>query len=149
MKSFSTAAKATAHEKDLPIGPDVPFQMEDAQDRTFTAATPTGPQLALFLAAFGDTADLSTRVVDTLNFFTSRFNREDAAYFKRRLNDPDDVFDFEMMSEILSFLIEEWSGRPTISPSDSAQWPTSTGNGSTAGPQDAELTHSAFGLTGS
>ena len=146
MKSFSTAATATAHEKDLPIGPDAQFEYGG---REVTAHSPTAPQLALFLAAFGDTADMGSRVVDTLNFFNSRFSREDAAYFKRRLNDPDDPYDFAKMSEILSWLIEEWSGRPTISPSESVSLPTPTGNGSTAGPQDAALTHSAFGLTGS
>lgn len=146
MKSFSTAANAAAHEKDLPIGPDVQFEYGG---REFTAKSPTGPQLALFLAAFGDTADLGTRVVDTINFWSSRFKREDAAHFKRLLADPDDVFDFVKMSEILSWLIEEWSGRPTTSPSVSSSLPTPTGNGSTAGPQDAVLTPSAFGSTGS
>jgi hypothetical protein len=146
MKSFSTAARATAHEKDLPIGPDVEFEYDE---RKVVATAPTGAQLALFLSAFGDTADMGTRVVDTLNFFTSRFSRDDAGYFKRRLNDPNDSFDFADLAEVLSWLVEEWSGRPTISPSDSASWPTPTGNGSTAGPQDVESTRSAFGLTGS
>jgi len=146
MKSFSTAAKAAGHEKDLPIGPDVQFEHDG---RTVVAKSPTAPQLAIFLSAFGDTAEMGTRVVDTLNFYSSRFSREDGAYFKRRLNDPDDAFDFADMSEILAWLIEEWSGRPTTSPSDSVSWPTPTGNGSTAGLQDAVSTRSALGLTGS
>lgn len=152
MKSFSTAAKAAAHEKDLPIQPPITFEHDE---RKVTVNAPTGPQLALFLAAFGDTFGPSsqeqngTRVVDTINFFTSRFNREDAAYFKRRLTNAEDPFDFEDMTEILTWLIEEWSGRPTTSPSESAPLPTPTGNGSTAGPQDAVLTHSRFGSTGS
>ena len=146
MKSFSTAAKAAAHQRDLPIGQDVTFQHDE---RTVIASCPTGPQLAIFLSAFGDTAEDSHRVVDTINFFTSRFVREDASYFRRRLNDPNDAFDFDAMSDILVWLIEEWSGRPTTSPSESSEWPTPTGNGSTAGPQDAALTHSSFGLTGS
>jgi hypothetical protein len=146
MKSFSTAAKAAGHEKDLPIGEDVEFEHDG---RTVKALSPTGPQLAIFLAAFGDTAVEGRRVVDTINFFSSRFVNEEASYFRRRLNDPDDAFDFDAMSEILVWLIEEWSGRPTTSPSDSSRWPQPTGNGSTAGPQDAASTPSAFGLTGS
>jgi len=146
MKSFSTAAKAAGHQKDLPIMEDVEFEHDE---RTVKAFSPTGPQLALFLAAWGDTAEESHRMVDTINFFSSRFSREDASYFRRRLNDPDDPFDFEAMSDILVWLIEEWSGRPTTSPSDSSRWPQPTGSVSTAGPQDAALTPSAFGLTGS
>jgi hypothetical protein len=146
MKAFSTAAKAAAHKTDEPIGEPIEFEYDE---RVVTVKPPTAPQLALFLSAYGDTADVGGRVVDTLNFFSSRFRREDAGYFKRRLNDPEDPFDFEDMSDILAWLIEEWSGRPTISPSESVSLPTATGNGLTAGPQDAVSTRSAFGLTAS
>jgi hypothetical protein len=146
MKSFSTAAKAASHDKEAPIQPPITFEHDG---RTVTASAPTGPQFALFLSAFGETAPETNRIFDSLNFFAERFNRDDSSYFKRRINDPDDPFDMEALSEILTWLIEEWSGRPTTSPSDSSSLPTATGNDSTAGPQDAALTHSAFGLTGS
>lgn len=146
MKSFSTAAKAAAHQTDEPIGEPIKFEFDE---RVVTVLPPTGPQLALFLAAYGDMTEMGTRVVDTLNFFSARFGREDAGYFRRRLNDPDDPFEFEDLADILAWLVEEWSGRPTISPSASVLSPTATGNDSTDGPQDAVLTHSAFGLTGS
>jgi hypothetical protein len=146
MKSFSTAAKATAHEKELPIQPDITFEHDG---RTVTAHAPTGAQFALFLAIYGESAPEASQVFDTLNFFASRFDRGDSAYFKRRIADPDDPFDMEDLVEVLTWLVQEWSGRPTMSPSDSLQLPTPTGNGSTAGPQDSAFTHSAFGLTGS
>ena len=144
MKSFSTAAKAASHDKEPPIQPPITFEHDG---RKVTATAPTGPQFALFLSAFGETAPESNRIFDTLNFFADRFNREDSSYFKRRINDPNDAFDMEALSDILTWLSEEWSGRPTISPSDSSSLLTATGNGSTAGPQDAESTPSAFGLT--
>lgn len=140
MKAFTTAAKAAAHERDLPIGPPVKF---DFDGRTCTANAPTAPQLAVFLAAFSDTAQAQVSVTDSINFFHSRFEREDAAYFKRRLLDPEDPFEFDEVVEIITFLLEEWSGRPTTSPSDSAPSRTATGKSSTATPQDAVLIPSA------
>lgn len=136
MKAFSTAAKAASHEKELPISVPVTFEYDDRQ---VTAKAPTGPQLAVFLAAFSDTAVAQVSVTDSINFFHGRFGREDASYFKKRLLDPDDPFEFEEVVEILTFLLEEWSGRPTGSPSDSAPLRTATGSSSTDTPQDRVL----------
>lgn len=140
MKAFTTAAKAAIHEKELPIGPDVEFEFDG---RKCIAVAPTGPQLAVFLAAFSDTAEAQVSVTDSINFFHGRFRREDASYFKKRLLDPNDAFEFDEVVEILTFLLEEWSGRPTGSPSDSAPSRTVTGSNSTATPQDRVLTPSA------
>lgn len=144
MKSFSTAAKAALHERELPIGPDVSFTYDD---REVSAHAPTGPQLAVFLAAFADTASMKASVTDSINFFHSRFEPADASYFKQRLMDPEDPFEFEQVVELLGWLIEEWSARPTQSPSDSAPSRTATGTTSTDTPQDRVLIPSDSGST--
>lgn len=146
MKAFTTAAKAANHERELPIGPPVEFEYDD---RKCTANAPTGPQLAVFLAAFSDTAEAQVSVTDTINFFHGRFAREDASYFKKRLLDPNDAFEFEEIVEIITYLLEEWSGRPTGSPSASAPSRTATGRRSTATPQDKVLIPSGSGSTAS
>lgn len=146
MKAFTTATREVAREKDLPISGSIEFEFDG---RKVTAAAPTGPQLAVFLAAYSDTAAVQNSVTDTITFFDSRFEREDRRYFKRRLNNPDDPFDFEDLADILAFLLEEWSGRPTGSPSDSVPSPTADGTNSTATPQDAAWTLSDSGSTGS
>ena len=145
MKSFSTAAKAAAHETDPPVGPPITF---DIDGRQVTALAPTAAQMAVFMSAFAETTEIAVTITDSINFFHDRFQRADATYFKKRLLDPTDPFEFDQVTDILLWLVEEWSGRPTSSPSDSAPSQSNGGPTSTGTPQDKVLIPSAFASTG-
>jgi hypothetical protein len=70
-----------------------------------------------------------------------------ATHFRHRLFDPDDEFGPEVIAEVLTGLVEEWSGKAQQSAESSSPTPPRTGSPSTPPIQDS--TYSAFGQTGS
>jgi hypothetical protein len=62
-----------------------------------------------------------------------RAGKTSRAHFRDRLLDPDDSLEIEDAVDLLQYLGEQWSGRPTSSPSDSSPGRRTSGRSSTAG----------------
>jgi hypothetical protein len=127
-KEFVTSAQAdrASGEVGRPI-----TVLVDGEEITFEGATES--QIALLIAATSATAtNITSGIADVINFFFSLLSEEDSRTLRHRLFDRDDPFDVENITDILMYLVEEWSARPTQSPSDSTPSPNSAGQKSTA-----------------
>ena len=123
MEPFITAAEAD--DTDEIVGKPITFMLDDEE---VTALPPTTSQMALFMAAFADSApNDEVAVMDTINFFMSLFEGDDATYVKRKLLDRNDPFGLKAVTKLIILLVEEWSGRPMSSPQDSPTLPASDG----------------------
>lgn len=117
MKEFITAARRLEDE-DVEVGHDVPFSVDG---REIVAHAPTSSQFTLFMAAAVVGVSDADAIATSINFLFELLEPEDQRYLKRRLLVRNDDFGAEEIAEILSFLIEEWSGeRPTKPSSASA-----------------------------
>lgn len=133
LKEFVTAAQSTDGNEVL----GTPLRIKvDGRKVGFLPATQG--QIAILLAGTSDSADTGDMVASSINFFFALLeNRSDVSYFKKRLLDRADPFEADQISEIVAYLVEEWSARPTKAPSDYMQSQSSGGQRST-GPQDYE-----------
>ena len=116
MQEFKTAAGRVAFNE----GKDITFTVDD---REMTAHPPTTGQLALFMRTDGVRA-----VPSLLGFLSDVLEPIDWRWCEARLHQGIDVGVF---AEIATWLIGEWSGRPTMPASDSSPTPSDTGRKST------------------
>lgn len=128
MREFKTAARKAA-----------PTIFDDAEPieftidgETFTAYPPSSGQMALLVAAQADSRDVSESMAAIIDFLDGILDEDAQAMYRRRLLDRDDPFDFDTVNDIVEGLIEEWSARPTKSPSASSSSRKSAGSRSTA-----------------
>lgn len=136
LKTFSTAAKSV-EDNDAPIGVPIEVTMEaeprvKLEEKTVTFIPPTTGQWAVTLAGQGDTTEGSEKIASQINFFFSMLDEKDEVYFKQRLFNREDPFDIDNVAEIIDYLMEEWSARPTKLSSVSSDSPPSAGKRSTA-----------------
>ena len=144
MREFSTAAAAVETDGDT-FGKDVTIKIDGREVRFLPA---TEGQLAMVLST--DAMPVMQKISVAVNFFFGLIrDGRDVDYFKSRLFDRKDPFGAEAISEIVSALIEEWTGNPTQASSDSTESQDDTGESSTESVRQPESTPSAFGLTGS
>ena len=128
LKSFTTAARS-AEENAFEA---VPITVE-IDEREITFLPPTDGQFAVALAGSGDLVDTATMASTQINFFFSLIEKkDDSNYLRRRLFDRSDDFGVEMIADIITYLMEEWSARPTKQPSDFLPSQSSAGTRSTA-----------------
>jgi len=125
MKEFQTAVKAVTE----PVE-DTAMQFS-IDGRELVCYPPEPAQLAVLMAAVGRHASLQTKVAGVIDFFVEVMDEESHAYIRERLLDRTDPFGLEEVEEIMSWMIEEWSGRPTESPSVSTRSQRSGGRKST------------------
>ena len=83
------------------------------------AYRPTPSQMAWAITATGRYTTLHDKIAGVIDFFVGVLDENSRTYVVNRLLDRDDDFGFEQVEEIIRFLTEEWSGRPTKQPSDS------------------------------
>lgn len=117
----STAASSATFENNVPVT----FHI-DADE--VTAHPPTEGQLALVLGSMADEGS-PTMVSEVLSFFFGMFDDDDARLLRERMRNG--TLPMDAVSEIIEALIEEWSKRPTKSPSGSTQSRRRTGKNST------------------
>ena len=127
MKQFTTAARRGAAAVRNPVDVTFEFEIRDGEFVEMTAHPPTTGQLALFMAHQIDTGTGAIRAMFSL--LDAVLTPEDYRIVENQLHDGMDV---AVVTEVISFLIEEWSARPTLSPSDSAPSRSTTGRRSTA-----------------
>jgi hypothetical protein len=73
-------------------------------------------------------ADESAAMLDILR---AALTDDDLRTIRNRIKDPDDAVDWEMIGELVLWLMEQWSDFPTKSPSGSSGSPANTGTTST------------------
>lgn len=128
LKSFTTAARA-AEENALD---GLPVEVE-IDGRNVVFLPPSDGQFAIALAGSSDLATTASQAATQINFFFSLLAKEeDSTYLRRRLFNRDDPFGIDMVADIITYLMEEWSARPTKQPSDYLPSQSSGGTRSTA-----------------
>lgn len=122
MREFTTAA--TRGKAGVPNAIDIEFKLDD---HVLTAKAPTSGQVALFVQ-HGRGGGLSS-VTALFEFFSDVLDDADWAIVEDKLRDGMDV---DLLSDISTYLIGEWSGRPTKRSSASSPMRSGTGRKSTA-----------------
>lgn len=147
MKQFGDAAKAAAKRQERrENGESVTAAI---LDREITFDHPGPGQLAyLSMVAASADSDLEAGA-GLLNFLVSMMSNEDARYLKKVILDMDSGFDIEDVVEVMEYLLEEWSARPTKPASDSSGSQVPTGRPSTAASRRAGSTRSTSRSTDS
>jgi hypothetical protein len=112
MKEFVTAVKAGGRE----VSDEVTVKIDD-QEVTFAAPSPE--QLAILIASVSATGNDLVGIAEIINVFFDLIEDPDIyRSLRHRLFDREDEFGVDELTDILLYLIEEWTGRPTQQPSD-------------------------------
>lgn len=131
MREFSTAVTAHDDSEDVVTSP-VTFKI-DGREVTFRGATSS--EVFMLMAAVSDTSSLGESIATSINVLYELMEDNDRRWLKRRLFDRSDPMNPEQIAEYIHGLVEEWSARPTESPSDSLESSPPSGSGSTAKPR--------------
>lgn len=123
MKHFETAARRSANSPvSNPV--DITFMFDEHE---MTAHPPSTGQVALFTARQLDGGIAGVRAM--LDFLAQVLGDDDFKILEQALEEGLDIL---LINEILSYLIEEWSARPTSPSSASSTSRNGTGRRSTA-----------------
>ena len=127
MREFTTAANEVAAEAE---GGDngMTFKVDGVECKAYR---PKDGQLAVLMATTGRHSSNEEQVAGLINFFVAVLDDESHSYIVSRLLDRRDSFGLEQVQDIMEWMVEEWSGRPTRSPSVSTSSPPSGGQKST------------------
>lgn len=124
IKEFTTAAReAKANADD-----GIPFVVDGHECVCYK---PEASQFAVLMASISRQNDFSSQVAGVINFFASVLDQPTHAHLTGRLLDRTDPFGIEEVQGIIEWMVEEWTGRPTQSPSGSTPSPASGGQRST------------------
>jgi hypothetical protein len=121
MREFITSAQNGDVE---PTGEEQTIKI-DGREVTFRSPNPS--QIVLIVAAIESSAQSVSLAAAMINaFFSIIKNPADASHLRGRLFDSEDAFDMVNIAEIMSALMEEWSGKatPPSSEQSSSQPPT-------------------------
>lgn len=125
MKEFVTAVAAADKDADEWLT----FKVDGVDCKV---TRPTSAQVAYLTAALHKRAATETQIAGAINFCMAIMDHDTSAYLSDKLLDLTDPFDLENLQDIIEWLVEEWSGRPTEPSSDSTD--TQDGSGSTSTP---------------
>lgn len=141
---------ALALEREIDDEPDeqMPFTMAD-DDTQLYALMPTESDVALAAGALSQYAEDGEKVVAVLDLFWSLMTEDTARHLRRRLRDRKDRFGVPDIMNVLEWIIEERTGRPTKPSSGSTASPPSTGARSTANSRPKASTRSRSRQTAS
>lgn len=141
--------RAAAKKKDqLEIVFDLTWVDDEDEEKVikqdfFNAMQPTDEQLFIFAAVMGNEDVVGSEAVAVLELFRDILPPAQFRTLKARLSDPDDdAVTIEVLSEVMSYLMERWSTFPTVPSSASSQSPTSSGPKSTGRVRGAGSTRS-------
>lgn len=143
MKEFGVALDEFYAEENEKDDPGVPFKIAaydngrggenhysvDARD--LLAFKPSEAQYAVLIADVSRHTTTQTKIGGVINFFDSVLDDDGSAYVTRRLLERKDPFGLGDVQEIVEWLVEEWSGRPTRRSPGSTQSRSSGGQKST------------------
>lgn len=143
MKEFTTALKAIEQEQDEEDA-TLHFSLDGHELKIYP---PSDGQLALLMASTGRHRTMPNQIAGIIDFFVELMDEESAGYIERRLLDRKDPFGLTEVTAIMEWMVEEWTGRPTQSPSGSTQSRRPGGRRST--PRTSQQTSSDSQRTGS
>lgn len=127
MKQFRTSAKNA--DPEAPIGEPLTV---DIDEREITFLPPTSGQIAILLAGSDETHTDMESAAALINFFFSMIESDsDSTYMRKRLFDRRDPFGIDEISELIDYVMGEWSATPTRRPSDYLPSQRTTGRRST------------------
>lgn len=112
MREFVTAVKEVVEEEGQ-VG-DLEFKVDG---REITAHRPKDGQIAMLMVSMGRHRSEMESTVGVIDFFVEVLDEESHAYIVDKLLDRTDEFGLEEVSEIMQWMIEEWTARPTKRPS--------------------------------
>lgn len=124
VKEFTTAVEKSEQEEEA--------ELEFAVDGVLCHGYfPGEGQLAYLLASTGRHSSAQEQIAGLINFFVAVLDDESHQYVVNRLLDRRDEFGIDQVQKIMEWMVGEWSGRPTKSPSVSTSSPPNTGQSST------------------
>lgn len=107
MKEFTTAINEV-------IEGDTEAPMEFLLDgEKIRAYKPTEGQLAMLMASMGRHTTDQTKIAGIIDFFVAVLDEEGHQYVVSRLLSRDDPLGIVQVQEVMEWMIEEWTGRPT------------------------------------
>jgi hypothetical protein len=124
VKEFTTAVEKADQDEEAPLE----FNVDGVMCHGYY---PGDGQLAYLLASTGRHSTTQEQIAGLINFFVAVLDEESHSYVVNRLLDRKDPFGIEQVQKIMEWMVGEWSGRPTKSPSGSTTSPPSTGQSST------------------
>lgn len=128
MKSFSTAVRENLEDEQ-----DEGRLEFDLDGEPLVAYKPSEAQFALLMQAVGRYTSRNEAVAGAIDFFHAILDEDSAQHIHTRLLDRRDPFGLEEVEEIISWMVEEWTGRPMKRRSESTRSPKSTGPASSRG----------------
>jgi hypothetical protein len=144
MKQFKTASRRGEGAVNNPVDLTFEFEVREGEFVELTAKPPTTGQLALFFAHQYDGGTSSVRAL--FDFVASVLSDADYKVIENQLQDG---LDIAVVIEIVQYLTEEWSTRPTKPARASSASRRSTGPRSTGKQLAAVSTTSPSASTGS
>jgi len=127
VKEFVTAAERIENE-DTPDDDYVEFAVDGFEVKAYR---PDDGQLAVLYAMTGRHTTTPEKIAGTVNFFFGLLDEDSHTHLAQRLMDRNDDFGIAKVNEILTYLVEQWSGRPTRQSSGSSGSQRPTGRKST------------------
>jgi len=127
IKEFTTALKeVTGDAEDV-----MTFTVDGTE---LTCYYPNDGQLAILAASLGRHSSQHTQIAGIIDFFVEVMDEQSHSYLVERLLDRKDPFGLTEVQDIMAWMMEEWTGRPTQRPSVSTQ------SQKTAGPRSTRRT---------
>lgn len=124
MREFTTAVEQVDSDPNEPIE----FKVDGTVCKAYE---PDDGQFAMFMASTARHTSDNEQVAGIINFFLGMLDRESQQYIANKLLDREDRFGIREVQDIMEALAEDWSARPTRSPSGSTASQPSSGPSST------------------
>lgn len=156
MTTAPRAFRRSAEKKTKVARPVVTFVLESFSDTetdeegnpvlvrsdTFTATMPSDERLFVIAAQAGqEDGGGPAEAAAVVDMLKDALPKQEYSILRRRLIDPDDDVDLEMLQDVMGWLMEEWSNFPTQPASVSSTSQVSTGAKSTGRVRGEGSTH--------
>lgn len=127
MKDFRAAVDDVEETDDDGVGVEFTIAGKGLDDgRSYLAFVPTSTQIGVYAASFGEDNTEVEQLAATLDFLRHTMEPESFLHIKRRLQDRNDKqVTIGVISQVLEYLFEEITARPTP-PSSSSSSPRRT-----------------------
>ena len=137
IKEFEFGARESESEDEIEA--PITFKVDGEE---WKAYQPTSGQVAIWFSVSTDRASSQERIAGIIDFFLGVLDDVGRHSASRKLMDREDDFEIEQLMEIMSWLMEQWSARPTESSSASTPSRRTGGRKSTASSRVVESTPS-------
>lgn len=129
IRSFGDAARVAAEQETE----HVETLTVDILGREIDIEYPGSGQVIYMTAELSEAQNDISQIGGLIQFIYHLVSPEDAQYIRQRLLDRMSGFDAEAVLDLVEYLVEEWSSRPTEKPSVSSPSPRKAGSTSTGG----------------